>query len=264
LPKSHLDRAIAYIQNNPRVRDVVISGGDPLTLTDEQLEYILRKLRAIHHVEIIRIGTRAPAVLPQRITSELCAMLEKYHPLWINTHFNHPREITTQAASACARLAGAGIPLGNQSVLLRGVNDRPDIMLQLVHKLLQIRVRPYYLYQCDLSEGIGHFRTPVSTGIEIIESLRGHTSGLAVPTFVIDAPGGGGKIPLGPNYVLSQGQGKIVLRNFEGNIHVYTEPGWEEKRYAGKGAGVAGLLQGKAVTFQANKESRVAQVKGGT
>jgi len=264
LPKSHLDRAIAYIQNNPRVRDVVISGGDPLTLTDEQLEYILRKLRAIHHVEIIRIGTRAPVVLPQRITSELCAMLEKYHPLWINTHFNHPREVTPQAASACARLAGAGIPLGNQSVLLRGVNDRPDVMLQLVHKLLQIRVRPYYLYQCDLSEGIGHFRTPVSTGIEIIESLRGHTSGLAVPTFVIDAPGGGGKIPLGPNYVLSQGQGKIVLRNFEGNIHVYTEPGWEEKRYAGKGAGVAGLLQGKAVTFQANKESRVAQVKGGT
>lgn len=251
LPKSRVDRAIAYIKGNPAVRDVLVSGGDPLTLTDEQLEYILRKLRAIEHVDIIRIGTRTPVVLPRRITPQLCAMLEKYHPLFINTHFNHPREITPQAKEACDRLAGAGIPLGNQSVLLRGVNDRPDVMKELVQQLLKIRVRPYYLYQCDLSEGIGHFRTPVSTGIEIIENLRGHTSGLAVPNFVIDAPGGGGKIPLGPNYVLSQGRGKIVLRNFEGNIYLYTEPGPNEDGHTAGSSGVAGLLRGKTVFINA-------------
>ena len=247
MPKAQLERAFSYIKNNPVIRDVLISGGDPFTLSDEQLEYILQKLRSIRHVEIIRIGTRTPVVLPQRITPELCSILEKYHPVWINTHFNHPRELTREASEACARLARAGIPLGNQSVLLKGINDNPEIMKQLVQKLLKNRVRPYYLYQCDLSEGIGHFRTPVSTGIEIIENLRGHTSGLAIPTFVIDAPSGGGKIPLGPNYVLSQGLGKIVLRNFEGNIYLYTEPGKKEEKHKTPGIGIAGLLQGGAV-----------------
>ncbi len=247
MPKAQLERAFSYIKNNPVIRDVLISGGDPFTLTDDQLEYILQKLRSIRHVEIIRIGTRTPVVLPQRITPELCSVLEKYHPIWINTHFNHPRELTREATRACARLAKAGIPLGNQSVLLKGINDNPEIMKQLVQKLLKNRVRPYYLYQCDLSEGIGHFRTPVSTGIELIENLRGHTSGLAIPTFVIDAPGGGGKIPLGPNYVLSQGRGKIVLRNFEGNIYLYTEPGKQEEKQKTPGIGIAGLLQGGAV-----------------
>lgn len=249
MPKAQLERAFSYIKNNPMIRDVLISGGDPFTLADEQLEYIFQKLRSIRHVEIIRIGTRTPVVLPQRITPELCAILEKYHPVWINTHFNHPGELTREAINACARLAGAGVPLGNQSVLLKGINDNPDIMKRLVQQLLKSRVRPYYLYQCDLSEGIGHFRTPVSAGIELIENLRGHTSGLAIPTFVIDAPGGGGKIPLGPNYVLSQGRGKTVLRNFEGNIYLYTEPGMPENKQKTPGIGIAGLLQGAAVTL---------------
>jgi len=252
LPESQLERAITYIKGNPAIRDVLISGGDPLTLSDEKLEIILRQLRAIEHVEIIRIGTRTPVVLPQRITPELCAMLKKYHPLFINTHFNHTQEITPESSAACARLAEAGIPLGNQSVLLRKVNDCPEEMKELVQQLLKIRVRPYYLYQCDLSEGIGHFRTPVGTGIEIIENLRGHTSGLAVPNYVIDAPGGGGKIPLGPNYVLSQGRGKIVLRNFEGNIYLYTEPGSNDKTSVVEGKGVAGLLRGKTVMLGAD------------
>ncbi|MCL5289887.1 MAG: lysine 2,3-aminomutase [Bacillota bacterium] len=255
LPKTQLDKAFAYIRSQPMVRDVVISGGDPFTLADEQLEYILSKLRAIKHLEIIRFGTRTPVVLPQRITPELCTMLEKYHPIWVNTHFNHPREITQEATEAVNRLTKAGIPVNNQSVLLRHINDRPDIMRKLVQGLLRIRVRPYYLYQCDLSEGIGHFRTPVSAGIEIIESLRGHTSGLSVPTFVIDAPGGGGKIPVGPNYLLSQGKGKIVLRNFEGNVYLYTEPGQEEETYPAAKLGIAGLMQNGAVTFaNANKK----------
>ncbi|HHW44037.1 MAG TPA: lysine 2,3-aminomutase [Desulfotomaculum sp.] len=263
MPRAQVDRAIAYIRNDPAVRDVLISGGDPLTLTDEQLEYVLGKLRAIRHVEIIRIGTRTPVVLPQRITPELCSMLEKYHPLWINTHFNHPREITPEAAEACARLAGAGIPLGNQSVLLREINDSPDVMRELVHRLLQIRVRPYYLYQCDLSEGIGHFRTPVSTGIEILENLRGHTTGLAVPTYVIDAPGGGGKIPVGPNYLLSQAPGKVVLRNFEGNVYLYTEPGPREEKYVRPGLGIAGMMRGSGVTLPNHGGIRAARIKGG-
>lgn len=249
MPGSQLDRALSYIKNNTSIRDVVISGGDPLTLTDSQLESILKKLRLIRHVEIIRIGTRTPVVMPQRITTELCDMLEKYHPIWINTHFNHPKEITPEAAQACSRLSGAGIPLNNQSVLLRGINDRNDVMKRLVQKLLKIRVRPYYLYQCDLSEGIGHFRTPVSAGIEIMENLRGHTSGLAVPTFVVDAPGGGGKIPLMPNYVLSQGQGKTVLRNFEGNIYMYTEPGSKETKNPTTKLGIAGLMQSGRAAF---------------
>lgn len=222
--REDMEAAFAYIRNTPTIRDVLISGGDPLTLGEEQLEYILKSLRAIEHVEIIRIGSRIPVVLPQRITPELCDMLKKYHPLWLNTHFNHPDEITPETKRACAMLADAGIPLGNQTVLLRGVNDCPVIMKDLVQGLLRLRVRPYYIYQCDLSLGIEHFRTSVSKGIEIIEALRGHTTGLAVPTFVVDAPGGGGKIPVMPNYLLSYGDGRVVLRNYEGVITSYTEP----------------------------------------
>jgi len=203
---------------------VLLSGGDCLLLSDDRLESIVSRLRAIPHVEIIRLGSRLPAVLPQRVTESLCAMLRKYHPVWINTHFNHPNEMTPEAAAACARIVDAGIPLGNQSVLLAGVNDCVQIMRELVHKLVLNRVRPYYIYQCDLSRGLAHFRTPVAKGIEIIEALRGHTSGFAVPTFVVDAPGGGGKIPVMPNYLISQGVHKVILRNFEGVISAYTEP----------------------------------------
>jgi len=222
--KEKLERAIDYIRNNREIRDVLLSGGDALCISNERLEWVLQELRAIEHVEIIRIGTRTPVVLPQRITLELVEMLKKYHPVWLNTHFNHPKEITPESKKAIARLADAGIPLGNQSVLLRGINDCPDLMKKLVHELVKIRVRPYYLYQCDLSTGIEHFRTPVSKGIEIIERLRGHTSGFAVPTFVIDAPGGGGKIPVSPNYVLTHSPDKIILRNYEGVIASYQEP----------------------------------------
>lgn len=203
-PEKQIDDCIDYIARTPQVRDVLLSGGDALLVSDEKLEYIISRLRAIPHVEIIRIGSRTPVVLPQRITPELVNMLKKYHPIWLNTHFNHPNEVTPESKQACARLADAGIPLGNQSVLLRGVNDCTHIMKKLVHELVKMRVRPYYIYICDLSLGIGHFRTPVSKGIEIIENLRGHTSGYAVPTFVVDAPGGGGKIPVMPNYVISQ------------------------------------------------------------
>lgn len=221
---SNIKKAIQYIREHSEIRDVLISGGDPLCLPDNHLEFIISSLRAIEHVEIIRIGTRTPVVMPMRITDSLCEMLAQYHPLWINTHFNHPAEITPEAEAACARLANAGIPLGNQSVLLKDVNDCPYIMRDLVQKLLKIRVRPYYLYQCDLSEGIEHFRTPVSRGLEIIESLRGHTSGMAIPTFVVDAPGGGGKIPVMPQYLISQSPEKAILRNFEGVICSYDEP----------------------------------------
>lgn len=220
----HIDTAIEYISSRTAVRDVLVSGGDPLTLTDEKLEYILKRLREIKHVEIIRIGSRVPVVLPQRITRNLCKMLKKYHPLWFNTHFNHPQELVSESIEACNRLTDSGIPVGNQSVLLKGVNDCPHIMRELVQGLVRYRIRPYYIYQCDLSAGIGHFRTAVGKGIEIYENLRGHTSGLAVPTFVVDAPGGGGKIPLFPNYVVSQSDRKIVLRNFEGKLYTYTEP----------------------------------------
>ncbi len=224
LPAAQIDRCIDYIAAHPEVRDVLLSGGDPLLLGDEKLEYIISRLRAIPHVEIIRIGTRTPVVMPQRVTPELCAMLKKYHPIWLNTHFNHPSEITEESRAACARLADAGIPLGNQSVLLAGVNDCVHVMKKLVHDLVMMRVRPYYIYQCDLSLGLEHFRTPVSKGVEIIEGLRGHTSGYAVPTFVVDAPGGGGKIPVMPNYLISQTPHRVVLRNFEGVITTYTEP----------------------------------------
>jgi len=224
VPKKQMDACIEYIRNTPTVRDVLLSGGDGLLVNDKILEYLLKNLREIPHVEIIRIGTRAPVVFPQRITENLCRILRKYHPVWLNTHFNHPKEITPEAKRACEMLADAGVPLGNQSVILAGINDCPHVMKKLVHELVKIRVRPYYIYQCDLSEGIGHFRTPISKGLEIIEYLRGHTSGYAVPTFVVDAPGGGGKIPLSPNYILSQSPTKTVLRNFEGVITSYPEP----------------------------------------
>ena len=219
-----IEKALEYIEKTECVRDVLLSGGDALMVSDKRLEYIISRLRQIPHVEIVRLGTRTPVVCPQRVTPELCAMLKKYHPIWINTHFNHPNEVTEESKRACEMLADAGIPLGNQSVLLRGVNDCVHVMKHLVHELVKIRVRPYYIYQCDLSMGLEHFRTPVSKGIEIIEGLRGHTSGYCVPTFVVDAPGGGGKTPVMPQYVISQAPGKVVLRNFEGVITTYTEP----------------------------------------
>ena len=222
--KKTIKKGLAYIRRTPVVRDVLLSGGDPFLLPEEYLEWILHELRNISHVEIIRIGTRTPVVLPYRITDKLVSMLKKYHPLWVNTHFNHPREITMSAIEALEKLADAGIPLGNQTVLLAGVNDCPRIMKTLVHKLVQNRVRPYYLYQCDLSEGLSHFRTPVGKGIEIIESLIGHTTGFAVPTYVIDSPGGGGKIPIMPNYLISWSTHKVILRNYEGVITTYKEP----------------------------------------
>ena len=223
-PSERIQAAIDYVARTPQVRDVLLSGGDALMVDDAMLESIIKRLRAIPHVEIIRIGSRTPVVCPQRITDNLCEMLKKYHPIWLNTHFNHPNEVTEESAAACARLANAGVPLGNQSVLLRGINDNVDIMKKLVHKLVMMRVRPYYIYQCDLSMGLEHFRTPVSKGIEIIEGLRGHTSGYAVPTFVVDAPGGGGKIPVMPNYLISESPTKVILRNYEGVITTYSQP----------------------------------------
>ncbi len=217
-------QGIEYIADHPEIRDVLLSGGDPFMLPDAYLDWILTELRSIPHVEVIRIGTRMPVVLPYRVTEDLAAMLRKHHPLWINTQFNHPKEITASSREALQKRADAGIPLGNQSVLLAGVNDCPRVMRALVHKLVKNRVRPYYLYQCDLSEGLSHFRTPIGKGIEIVESLIGHTSGFAVPTYVIDAPGGAGKIPLMPNYLLSWSARKVVLRNYEGVITTYAEP----------------------------------------
>lgn len=259
VPKEQIDACIDYVRNHPEVRDVLLSGGDALLVSDERLEYIISELRKIPHVEIVRIGSRTPVVMPQRITQELCDMLKKYHPIWLNTHFNHPNEITEEAAAACARLADAGIPLGNQSVLLAGVNDCIHIMKRLMHGLVQMRVRPYYIYQCDLSFGLEHFRTPVSKGIEIIEALRGHTSGYAVPTFVVDAPGGGGKIPVMPNYVISQTPGRVILRNFEGVITTYTEPEHYDNscdcedcrnHKAADIVGIASLEQGEALALE--------------
>ncbi len=222
--KEAIRKGIDYIRQNEMIRDVLLSGGDPFLLDDSYLDWILTELRAIPHVEVIRIGTRTPVVLPYRITDSLVEMLKKHHPVWINTHFNHPREITSSSKEAVRKLADAGIPLGNQSVLLAGVNDCPRIMKSLVHKLVKNRIRPYYLYQCDLSEGLSHFRTPVGKGIEIMESLLGHTSGFSVPTYVIDAPHGGGKIPVMPNYLISWSTNKVVLRNYEGVITTYKEP----------------------------------------
>jgi lysine 2,3-aminomutase len=216
--------AFRYLENTPQIRDVLLSGGDPLLFSDDRLDRILTRLRRIPHIQFVRIGSRIPIFLPQRITPELCAMLRKYHPLFLSIHTNHPRELTTEVRDALGRLADAGIPLGNQSVLLRGVNDSVEIQKTLVHKLLMCRARPYYLYQCDLINGSSHLRTSVAEGISIIEGLRGHTTGYAIPQFVIDGPGGGGKIPLNPNYIVDSTPGRITLRNFEGKVFDYPDP----------------------------------------
>jgi len=223
LGKQDFEKAFSYIAGHKEIRDVLISGGDPLTLTDETLDYILSNIRRIEHVEIIRIGTRTPVVLPQRITDKLINVLRKYHPLFLSLHFSHPSEITEECAAVCNKLADGGFPLGSQTVLLKGINDNVPVMKELMHKLLKIRVRPYYLYQCDLIPGSGHFRTTVAKGLEIIKGLRGFTSGYAVPTFVIDAPGGGGKIPLLPDYVVEHNKEHIVLRNYKGDVCEYPE-----------------------------------------
>lgn len=228
---------IEYIRQHEEVRDVLISGGDPFTLNDETLDWILGSVRAIPHVEVIRIGTRTPVVMPQRITESLVGILKKYHPLWINTHFNHPKEITTESEKALARLADAGIPLGNQTVLLKGVNDSPEILKELFHLLVKNRVRPYYLYHCDYSRGIQHFRTSVRRGIEILEKLIGYTSGFAIPLYVIDVAGGGGKIPLLPNYCIAESENGMILRNFEGNIY-HVEEDQEYRELVPAGAAV--------------------------
>ncbi|MEZ6126449.1 MAG: KamA family radical SAM protein [Planctomycetaceae bacterium] len=222
--QQRLEKVFNYLENTPQVRDVLVSGGDALALSDDKLDWILGRLRAIPHLEFVRIGTKMPAVLPQRITRDLVRILRKYHPLWMSIHFLHPEECTSESRQACERLADAGIPLGSQTVLLKGVNDSVDTMKQLVHRLLLMRVRPYYLYQCDPISGSAHFRTPVSKGLEIVEGLRGHTTGYAVPTYVIDAPGGGGKIPLQPNSVVGRDGDFLVLKNFEGHEFRYPDP----------------------------------------
>lgn len=223
ITQGNFEEVLKYLRTHKKVRDVLLSGGDPLLLENERLEEILSRLRMIPHIELLRIGTRAPVTLPQRITVGLVRMLKKYHPLMISIHFTHPKEITDAVRRACNELADGGIPLGSQTVLLKGINDKPYVMKKLVHELLKIRVRPYYIYQCDLAMGTEHFRTSVATGIQIIEKLRGHTTGYAIPTYVIDAPGGGGKIPLEPDYVISKEKGKLVLRNYEGQVFEYPE-----------------------------------------
>ncbi len=223
--EERLEAAIKYIKSKKNIRDVLISGGDPLMLSTGVLEHYLSELRKLKQIEIIRIGTRVPVTLPMRVNGELVKMLKKYHPLFMSIHFSHPKELTPEVTRACTMLADAGIPLGSQTVLLRSINDRPSTMKKLMQGLLKIRVRPYYIYQCDLAIGTAHFRTPVSVGMNIMEELIGHTTGYAVPTLVIDAPGGGGKIPVAPNYVLSQAKGSIRLRNYENKIFDYTEPG---------------------------------------
>jgi lysine 2,3-aminomutase len=217
------DRQIAYIQSHPEIRDVLLSGGDPLLFSDEKLEYLLTRLRAVKHIEFLRIGTRIPIFLPQRITPELCAMLKQFHPLFLSIHSNHPRELTTEVRAALGRLADAGVPLGNQSVLLKHVNDDLPVMKAHLQKLLMCRVRPYYIYQCDLISGSAHLRASVRKGLEIMEGLRGHTTGYAVPQYVIDAPGGGGKVPVNPEYVLSRNAERVIIRNFEGKLFEYPE-----------------------------------------
>jgi len=253
--RAEFEMQIDYLKRTPQVRDVLLSGGDPLVLAPKILEEILSRLREIPHVEILRIGTRVPVFMPMRVTGELTDMLQKYHPLWMNIHVNHPNEISLELEQAADQLTRAGIPLGNQSVLLAGVNDNIHIQRQLVQELVRIRVRPYYLYQCDLVEGAGHFRTPVAKGIEIMEGLRGHTSGYAVHQYIVDAPGGGGKIPVTPNYMLSMSDHKIILRNYEGYITTYEEPVdytpamaaryTGEKRLEPGQGGITGLLEGE-------------------
>jgi lysine 2,3-aminomutase len=260
--RSEWDAAIDYLKRTPQVRDVLLSGGDPLTLAPKLLEELLARLREIPHIEIIRIGSRVPVFMPMRIDQEFCDMVQKYHPFWMNIHVNHAREITPELRQACDRLTRAGVPLGNQSVLLAGVNDSVNIQRELVHELVKMRVRPYYLYQCDMVEGAGHLRTSVTRGLEIMEGLRGHTSGYAVPLYMIDGPGGGGKIPVMPNYVISQAPGKIVLRNYEGFLTTYTEPldydphaidaldSQARKRMEPGQRGVVGMLEGERLTIE--------------
>lgn len=221
---TEFEAVFRYLEKHTEVRDVLLSGGDALLFSDAKLDGILTRLRSIKHIEFVRIGSRVPIFLPQRITPELCKMLQKHHPLWLSIHTNHPRELTTEVRAGLEMLANHGIPLGNQSVLLRGVNDNAEVMKSLVHKLLMCRVRPYYLYQCDLIQGSSHLRTSVADGIEIIEQLRGHTTGYAVPQFVIDAPGGGGKVPLNPDYVLLRDEQRVLIRNYEGKTFEYPEP----------------------------------------
>jgi lysine 2,3-aminomutase len=230
MSESRLRRCVEYLSKHPEIHDVVISGGDPLTLPTDALEQVVAAVRSVKTVDVIRIGTRTPVTLPFRITDELVAMLRKYHPVWVNTHFNHPNEITPESTVACQRLADAGIPVGNQSVLLKGINDDPGTMESLLRGLLRMRVRPYYLFQCDLVPGVEHFRTPLSQGIEIMESLRGRLGGIGIPTFVVDMPHGGGKVPVLPNYVVSTSPTHTVLRNFEGMLVSYPEPYAEERR----------------------------------
>jgi lysine 2,3-aminomutase len=224
ITEPEMKAALRYIRDHEEIRDVLISGGDPLVMSTERLEKIIASLRAIPHVDIIRIGTRVPVVLPMRVTDELLSMLKKYQPIWINTHFSHPREITPESTRACQAIVDAGIPLGDQTVLLRGVNDDVDTMKKLMLGLVHMRVRPYYLYQCDLSRGIGHFRTTVQEGVDIVHALQGNISGYAVPKFVIDAPGGGGKIPVGYNYVTSMDDDKVVMENYKGIRYTYPQP----------------------------------------
>ena len=273
--RAEFDAQIEYIENNPQIRDVLLSGGDPMVLAPKIVDMILSRLRAIPHLEIIRLGSRVPVFLPMRVDEQFCEMVSKYHPLWVNIHVNHPKEITPELEAAMDRLSRAGVPLGNQSVLLAGINDSVRIQRKLVHDLVKIRVRPYYLYQCDLVEGSGHLRTTVSKGIEIIEGLRGHTSGYAVPTYVVDAPGGGGKIPVQPNYIVSQAPGRVVLRNFEGFITTYQEPldydphlieaqnDLIEARSEPGQDGVHGLLQGRRMSIEPEGFSEVRS-RGGS
>ena len=269
--RDEFEMQIEYLKRTPQVRDVLLSGGDPLVLAPKILEEILSRLREIPHIEILRIGSRVPVFMPMRITEELTDMLQKYHPFWLNIHVNHSNEITAELADACDRLTRAGIPLGNQSVLLAGVNDNIHIQRQLVHDLVRIRVRPYYLYQCDLVAGAGHLRTPVAKGIEIMEGLRGHTTGFAVPTYCIDAPGGGGKIPVMPNYLISMSDHKVVLRNFEGFITTYEEPvdyvpskaaQTTLKRPEPGQSGVLGLLEGEQMFIKPEGFDRLHDREG--
>lgn len=259
-----IEKCIEYVRNTPQVRDVLLSGGDCLLVSDDKLEYIIKKLKEISHVEIVRLGSRTPVVMPQRITDDLIKMLKKYKCIWLNTHFNHSKEMTKEAVEALNKLADAGIPLGNQTVLLRGINDNVKIMKKLMHDLVKNRVRPYYVYQCDMSIGIEHFRTKVSKGLEIMEGLRGHTSGFAVPTYVIDAPGGGGKTPVLPQYIISMSPNKIVLRNYEGVITTYAEPQYLEE-FKGQSSidydGVAGLLETALLSIEPKELARVKRHK---
>lgn len=258
---ARLKRSVEFLKKNPDIKEIIISGGDPFTLSNDKLEMILKALREVPHLDVIRFGTRTPVTMPMRITEELCAMIKKYHPIWINTHFNHPSEMTPEAAAACGRLVDAGVPVGNQSVLLRGINDDPDVMEVLLRGLIRMRVRPYYLFQCDLVPGVEHFRTPISRGIEIMEAMRGRLTGIAIPQYVVDTPHGGGKVPVLPNYIISQSPTHTVLRNFEGMMVSYPEPYAEERLArefgpARKSATVWDLASGNSSKIQPENSDR--------